>query len=172
MWKYFNKKGQFIWRFLLFLVPYIRFLFESQKQFSLRFGQISGCSNVLKYFNIFPKIWPSSKFFLFYVIVSYFSTLHQWSYLSWIKPVIPVAHYGWNINLISNIKMLTLKLSAALLYRSGDVRNYFLYKALIYLPIEDIKPFGQNGWSVQTWEPWLMSLSNKQHLSNIWGSIC
>ena len=43
------------------------------------------------------------------------------------------------------IKMLTLKLSAALLYRSRGVRNYFLYKAPIYLPIEDIKPFGQNG---------------------------
>ena len=40
--------------------------------------------------------------------------------------------------------MLTLKLSAALLYRSGGIRNYFLYKAPIYLPIEDIKPFGQN----------------------------
>ena len=45
--------------------------------------------------------------------------------------------------------MLTLKLPAALLYRSGAVRNYFLYKAQIYLPIDDIKSFGQNG-SVQT----------------------
>ena len=52
-------------------------------------------------------------------------------------------------------KMLTLKLSAALLYRSGGVRNYFLYKAPIYLPIEDIKAFGQNSWGVRTWEPWL-----------------
>ena len=40
---------------------------------------------------------------------------------------------------------VTLKLSAALLYRSGGVRNYILYKAPIYLPIEDIKHFGQNG---------------------------
>ena len=47
--------------------------------------------------------------------------------------------------------MLTLKMSAALLHCSGGVRIYFLYKAPIYLPIEDIKPFGQNGWSVQTW---------------------
>ena len=51
-------------------------------------------------------------------------------------------------------KMLALKLSEALLYRSGGVRNYFLCKAPIYLPIEDIKLFAQNGWSVQTWEPW------------------
>ena len=42
-------------------------------------------------------------------------------------------------------KMLTLKLSAALLHRSGGVRNYFLYEAPVYLPIENIKPFGQNG---------------------------
>ena len=41
--------------------------------------------------------------------------------------------------------MLTLKMSAALLHRSGGVRIYFLYKAPIHLPIEDIKPFGQNG---------------------------
>ena len=40
---------------------------------------------------------------------------------------------------------LTLKLSAALLYHRGGVRNYFLYKAPVYLPIEDLKPFGQNG---------------------------
>ena len=39
--------------------------------------------------------------------------------------------------------MLTLKLFAALLYRSGGERNYFLYKAQIHLPTEDIKPFGQ-----------------------------
>ena len=50
---------------------------------------------------------------------------------------------------------LSLKLSAALLYHRGGVRNYILYKAPVYLPIEDIKPFGQNGWSVRSWEPWL-----------------
>ena len=43
------------------------------------------------------------------------------------------------------IKMLTLKLSAALLCRSGGVGHCFLYKVSIYLPIKDIKPFGQNG---------------------------
>ena len=43
------------------------------------------------------------------------------------------------------MKILTLKLSAAILYRSGGVRNYFLYKTMVYLPIEDIKPFIQNG---------------------------
>ena len=46
--------------------------------------------------------------------------------------------------------MVTLKLSAGLLYRSGGVRNYFLYNAPIYLPTKDIKPFGQNDESVQT----------------------
>ena len=46
--------------------------------------------------------------------------------------------------------MLTLKMSAALLHRSGGVRIYFLYKTPIYLPIENIKPFGQNGQSFQT----------------------
>ena len=43
------------------------------------------------------------------------------------------------------IKILTLILPAGLLYRSGGVRNYFLYKAPVYLSIKDIKPFGQNG---------------------------
>ena len=57
------------------------------------------------------------------------------------------------------IKILTLILSAALLYRSGGVRNYFLYKAPIYLPIEDIKTFGQNEKHKKT--PVLESLLNK-----------
>ena len=63
-----------------FLSHIFRFLFESIKlikQVSSRFDQISGCSNVLKYFNIFQKILHSSKFFLLHVNVSYFSTLHQ-----------------------------------------------------------------------------------------------
>ena len=42
------------------------------------------------------------------------------------------------------IQILTLKLSAALLYLSGGVTNYFLYKAAVYLPIENVKRFGQN----------------------------
>ena len=37
------------------------------------------------------------------------------------------------------MKMLTLKLSAALLYRSGGIRNYFLYEAPVYLLIENTK---------------------------------
>ena len=48
--KYFNKKGQIIRRFFLFLLPYTRFLFESLKlirQFSPRFNQVSGCSKLL-----------------------------------------------------------------------------------------------------------------------------
>ena len=55
------------------------------------------------------------------------------------------------------IQILTLKLSAAILYLSRGVRSYFLYKATVYLPIEDIKRFGQNSWSVLTWEAWLLS---------------
>ena len=43
------------------------------------------------------------------------------------------------------IKVLTLILSAVFLLYSASVRNYFLYKAPIYVPTEDIKPFGQNG---------------------------
>ena len=61
----FHKKGQIKRRFLLFLVPFIRFLFESLKlftQFPLRFDQISGCSKLLKYFNIFQKLLHSSNF--------------------------------------------------------------------------------------------------------------
>ena len=91
----------------------------------------------------FSKNFIQLKIFLVHVTVSYFSPLHQRSYSScskWLK------YY---------IKMLILKLSAALLYRSGGVRNYFLCKAPIYLPTEYIKPFGQNVWSIQTWEPWL-----------------
>ena len=52
--KYFNKKGQIIRHFLLLLVPYIRFLFESLKvirEFSSRFDWILWCSKLLKYFN-------------------------------------------------------------------------------------------------------------------------
>ena len=43
-----------------------------------------------------------------------------------------------------------LKLSAALLYLSGGIRNYFLYEAPVYLPIENTKTFGQNGRSILT----------------------
>ena len=141
--KYYNKKGQIIRLFLLFLVPYIRFLFECLKlirQFSPRFDKISGCSKLLKLFNIFQKFLPSSKFFLFDTNVSYFSTLHQnnfffnktnsWSCANRLKYYIKI-----------------LNLSAALLYRSGCVRNHFLYKAPIYLMTEDIKPFDQKCFS-------------------------
>ena len=135
--------GQIIRR-SLFLVLYIRFLFESLKlfrEFPPRFNQISGCSKLFKYFNIFPKILPSSKFFLFHVNVSHFSTLYQKSFFSWTKPVLAFAQIGW-------------KITSKLLYRSGGVRNYFLYKVL-YLPIKDMKRFGQSGLKVRTWEPWL-----------------
>ena len=128
-------------RRFLFLVPYIRFLFESLKlirQFSPRFDQISGCSKLLKCFNIFQNFLLSSKFFLFYTNVSYFSTLHQ--RVIFLNKTNSCSCSNW---LKYYIKILAL--IAAILYRSGGVRNYFLYKAPIYLPNEDIKPFGQNG---------------------------
>ena len=138
----------------MFLVLCIHFLVESLKlirQFRPRFNHISGCSKLFKYFNIFQKILLRSKFFLFHVNVSYFSTLYQKSFFFLNKT---------NSCICSNwlkyyIKILTLILPAGLLYRSGGVRNYFLYKAPVYLSIKDIKPFGQNGWSIRTWEPWL-----------------
>ena len=142
-------------RRFLFLVPYIPFLIESLKlirQFSPRFDQISGCSKLLKCFNIFQKFLLSSKFFLFYNNVSYFSTLHQRVFF-----LNETNSCSCSNCLKYYIKILTLILSAAILYRCGGVRNYFLYKAPIYLPTEDIKPFGQNGWSIRTWEPWLLS---------------
>ena len=63
-------------------------------------------------------------------------------------------HSCWNW-LKYYIKIWTFFLSAALLYCSGGIRNYFLYIATIYLLTDDIKPFCQNDWSVRTWEPWL-----------------
>ena len=136
--KYYNKKGQIIRRFLLFLVTYNIFdsclsLETNQTTFS-RFDLISECSNALQYFNIFQKVFillkilfvPRQCFLFFYLAPKKFS---------WAKPIIPVVQNGWNS------KVLTLKLSAALLYRSGGVRNYFLYKAPVYLRIEHIKSF-------------------------------
>ena len=64
--KYYNKKRQITRPFLLFLVPYISFLFESLKlirQFFPRLEQISGCSKLLKSLNIFQNFLSSSKFF-------------------------------------------------------------------------------------------------------------
>ena len=107
---------------------------------------------MLKYFNIFQNFLPSSDFFLFHTNVSYFSILHKNSFFIFNK----TNSYSCSNWLKYYIKILTLILSAALLYRSGGVRNYFLYKATIYLPTKDIKLFGQNGWSVQSWEPWLL----------------
>ena len=108
----FQQKGQIIRRFLLFLVPYIRFLFESLKlirQFSPRFDQISGCSNVFRYFNIFQKFLLSSKFLLFHTNVSYFSTLHQKSFfleqnqflqlLKWVD----ILHQNFNFDFVCRI---------------------------------------------------------------------
>ena len=127
---------------------------ETNQTFSSRFDQISGCSNQTCW-NIstfFKKFYPAQSFScstsVFLRAPKELVFLNKTNYSScskWLK------YY---------IKILTFKLSAALLYRSGGVRNYFLYKAPAYLPIENIKPFGQNSWSVRTWEPWLTLLSN------------
>ena len=136
--KYYNKKGQIIdasYCFLLHIIYSILvWVFETNQTAFSRFDLISGCSNALQYFNIFQKVFtllkilfvPRQCFLFFYLAPKKFS---------WAKPIIPVVQNGWNS------KVLTLKLSAALLYRSGGVRNYFLYKAPVYLRIEHIKPF-------------------------------
>ena len=108
---------------------------------------------IVEIFQHFPKIFTQLEIFLvshqcflfFYLAPKEFFSLNKINSCScsnWLK------YY---------IKMLTLKLSAILLYHSGGVRNYFLYKAQIYLPTKDIKLFGQNGWSFHTWESWLLS---------------
>ena len=117
---------------------------------STRYLDAQTCWNISTFFK---KFYPAQNFscstsvFLIFVPctkrVFFLNKTNSCSCLNWLK---------------YNIKILTLILSAALLYCSGGVRNYFLYKAPIYLPIEDIKPFGQNGWSVRTWEPWLKGL--------------
>ena len=70
--KYYNEMGQIIRRFLLFLVLYIRFLFESLKlikQFSSRFDcflQFSSDISMLKRVEIFQhfskNIYPAQNF--------------------------------------------------------------------------------------------------------------
>ena len=94
---------------------------------------------MLKYaeiFQDFSKNFTQLKIFVAHVNVSYSS------YLKWLKLS--------NCQIVCSIR---------------GARNYFLCKAPIYLPIEDIKPFSQisqNGWSVQTWEPWL-TISMSKH---------
>ena len=141
---HFKKKTQIIRSFLLFLVPYVFFLFESLKliiQFPPRFDQIAGCSELLKYFNIFQKFLSSSKCFLFHVNVSYFFYLAPKEFF--------FLEQNQFLQLLELLKILhqtlILILSAALLYRCGGVRNYFSYKVTVYLPTENIKPFVENG---------------------------
>ena len=86
---------QIIRRFLLFLVPYIRFLFESETNQTV-FSKIRQDICMLKIVEMiqhFQKL-PSSKFFLFRTNVSYFSTLHQKSFFSGTKPILAVAQIG------------------------------------------------------------------------------
>ena len=133
---HFKKKTQIIRSFLLFLVPYVFFLFESLKliiQFPPRFDQIAGCSELLKYFNIFPTC-STSMFLTFF-------TLHQKSSF-FLSKTNSCSCSNW---LKYCTKTLILILSAALLYRCGGVRNYFSYKVTVYLPTENIKPFVENG---------------------------
>ena len=128
----------------MFLVPYIRFLFELLKlikqflQDSTRY--LDAQTKHVEIFQHFSKSFTHLKVFLvrrqcflfFYLAPKELVFLNKTNYSSYSK---------W---LKYYIKILTLKLSAALLYRSGVARNYFLYKAPAYLPIENIKPFGQN----------------------------
>ena len=118
---------------------------------------------IVEIFQHFPKIFtqlkiflvPHQCFLLFYLAPKEFVFLNKTNsckFLNWLK------YY---------IKILTLILSAALVHRSGGVKNYFLYKTPIYLPIEDIKSFRQNGWSVWTWEPWLIVLLANTKLNTI-----
>ena len=110
---HFKKKTQLIRCFLLFLVPYVCFLFESLKliiQFPPRFDQIAGCSELLKYFNIFQKFLSSSKCFLFHVNVSYifylapkeFFFLEQNQFLQLLK-LVEILHQNFNFDFVCNI---------------------------------------------------------------------
>ena len=70
-----DREREIIKRFLLFLIPCIRFLFESLKftrKFSSRFDQIFGCSTVVRYYKIFER-FIKVKAFLQPVL---FSLLH------------------------------------------------------------------------------------------------
>ena len=118
-------------------------------------------SKIFTQLKMFLILYPHQCFLFFYLAPKEFFFLNKTNSCScsnWLK------YY---------IKTLTSILSTGLLYRSGGVRNYFLYKAPIYLPTEDIKPFGQNGWSShlptedikpfgqngwsgRTWDPWLV----------------
>ena len=114
---------------LLFFVSNIRLLFESLKliwQFSTWFKQISACSQVLKYLNIFQKNLPSTNFFLFETDIVCFSIFDYSKFLQ-AKTIIPNIRNGWNATGIFNM-VSTFFMSAP-----------FLCKALIYLPNEDFK---------------------------------
>ena len=140
----------------MFLVPHIHFLFQSLnliRQLSSRFDQISGCSKLLKYCNVFQKFLPSSKFFLFHTNVSYFSTLHQKSFfleqnqfLQLLK-LVEILHQNVNPDFVCSI-----------IVPKWRRKKLLLYKAPMYPPTKDIKPFGQNDWSGRTWEPYVVVL--------------
>ena len=80
---------------------------------------------------------PRQFFLFFYLAPKELIFLNKTSYLSCWKCL---KYY---------IKMLTLKLSVALLYCNWSIRNYFYVKATISTN-ENIKTFGQIDWSVQT----------------------
>ena len=79
------------------IYSFLTWVSETNRQFSPRFNQTSGCSKLLKYFNISQKFLLSSKFFLFHTNVSCFSTLHQKSFFPWTKSILAVAQIGSNI---------------------------------------------------------------------------
>ena len=96
--KHYNKKGWIIRRFLLFLFPYICFLFESVKlisflQDSIRYLHAQMCWNISTFFkNFYPFqnfSCSTSLFLIFYLAPKEF--------FSWTKPIIPVAQNGRNI---------------------------------------------------------------------------
>ena len=89
------------------------FLFESLKliiQFPPRFDQIAGCSELLKYFNIFQKFLSSSKCFLFHVNVSYFFYLapkeffflEQNQFLQLLE-LVKILHENFNFDFVCSI---------------------------------------------------------------------
>ena len=120
---------------------------ESFLQDSTRYLDAQNCSNISTFCKNFTQLKiflvPRQCFSFFYLVPKEFFFLNKTNSCicsNWLK------YY---------IKILTLILPAGLLYRSGGVRNYFLYKAPVYLQIKDTKRFGQNGLKVPTWEPWL-----------------
>ena len=150
--KYFNKKEQTLRCFFsCSSCSFLMWVSETNQTVVSKIRSDIWMLKIVKIFQHFSKIFTQLKIFL---------VPHQWFSFFYLAPKEFFFLRKTNSCSCSNwlkyyIKILTSILSAAILYHSGDVRNYFFYKAPIDLPTEDIKPFGQNVWSVPTWEPWL-----------------